>query len=165
MKVLIFKLVSLWCKTKIFMSKRPLGLILIVIYKGIVALLLIAASIGIFLAVKKHQALVNFSESYIVEGKMRIIEWVLDTVIKLNPKTLLFSGLATGIYGVVTALEAVGLWYDRTWAKILVIALVAVSIPLEIYHLVHGLSFLKMGIFLVNVGVLIYLVIHFRKGK
>ncbi|MBR8831111.1 MAG: hypothetical protein N5P05_003818 [Chroococcopsis gigantea SAG 12.99] len=147
------------------MSKRPLGLILIVIYKGIVALLLIAASIGIFLAVKKHQALVNFSESYIVEGKMRIIEWVLDTVIKLNPKTLLFSGLATGIYGVVTALEAVGLWYDRTWAKILVIALVAVSIPLEIYHLVHGLSFLKMGIFLVNVGVLIYLVIHFRKGK
>ncbi|MBD2605751.1 DUF2127 domain-containing protein [Scytonema hofmannii FACHB-248] len=144
-------------------EKRPPGLIAIVIYKGFVALLLTATSIVLLLALKKHDTLVVFSESYILEGKREVIEWLLEKIINIKPQTLKFSGIATVIYAVVTAIEAIGLWYEKTWAKILVIGLVGISIPPEIYELIKGISILKIIVFLVNIAVLNYLIRHFYK--
>ncbi|MBD2435160.1 MULTISPECIES: DUF2127 domain-containing protein [Fischerella] len=145
------------------MKKRPPGLIAIVIYKGFVALLLTATSIVLLLALKKHDTLVTFSESYVLEGKREIIEWVLGKIINIKPQTLKISGISTGIYAIVTAIEAIGLWYERTWAKILVIGLVSISIPPEIYELIKGISRLKIIVFLINIAVLYYLIRHFSK--
>ncbi|RAM49933.1 MAG: DUF2127 domain-containing protein [Hapalosiphonaceae cyanobacterium JJU2] len=145
------------------MKKRPPGLIAIVIYKGFVALLLTATSIVLLLALKKHETLVTFSESYVLEGKREIIEWVLGKIINIKPQTLKISGISTGIYAIVTAIEAIGLWYERTWAKILVIGLVSISIPPEIYELIKGISRLKIIVFLINIAVLYYLIRHFSK--
>ncbi|MEA5551847.1 DUF2127 domain-containing protein [Anabaena cylindrica UHCC 0172] len=144
-------------------EKRPPGLIAIVIYKGFVALLLTATSIVLLLALKKHDTLVVFSESYILEGKREVIEWLLEKIINIKPQTLKFSGIATAIYAVVTAIEAIGLWYEKTWAKILVIGLVGISIPPEIYELIKGVTILKILVFMVNIAVLWYLIRHFYK--
>ncbi len=144
-------------------EKRPPGLIAIVIYKGFVALLLTATSIVLLLALKKHDTLVVFSESYILEGKREVIEWLLEKIINIKPQTLKFSGIATAIYAVVTAIEAIGLWYEKTWAKILVIGLVGISIPPEIYELIKGVTIFKFLVFIVNLAVLSYLVRHFYK--
>ncbi|AFZ61117.1 DUF2127 domain-containing protein [Anabaena cylindrica FACHB-243] len=144
-------------------KKHPPGLIAIVIYKGFVALLLTATSIVLLLALKKHDTLVVFSESYILEGKREVIEWLLEKIINIKPQTLKFSGIATAIYAVVTAIEAIGLWYEKTWAKILVIGLVGISIPPEIYELIKGVTIFKFLVFIVNLAVLSYLVKHFYK--
>ena len=71
--------------------------------------------------------------------------------------------MAAGIYALVTAIESVGLWYEKTWAKILVIGLVGISIPPEIFELIQGLTVLKMLVFIVNIAVLWYLIRHFSK--
>jgi len=126
------------------MSKRPPGLVLIVIYKGFVALLLTTTSIILLLALKKHDALVEFSDSYVLEGKLSIIEWFIEKIIDIKPQTLKFSGIAMAIYAIVTAIEAVGLWYEKTWAKILVIGLVGISIPPEIFELLQGFTTIKL---------------------
>jgi uncharacterized membrane protein (DUF2068 family) len=144
-------------------EKRTPGLIAIVVYKGFVALLLTATSIVLLLALKKHDTLVVFSESYILEGKRKVIEWLLEKIINIKPQTLKFSGIATAIYAVVTAIEAIGLWYEKTWAKILVIGLVGISIPPEIYELIKGVTIFKFLVFIVNLAVLSYLVRHFYK--
>lgn len=144
-------------------EKRRPGLIAIVIYKGFVALMLTATSIVLLLALKKHDTLVVFSESYILEGKREVIEWLLEKIINIKPQTLKFSGIATAIYAVVTAIEAIGLWYEKTWAKILVIGLVGISIPPEIYELIKGVTIFKFLVFIVNLAVLSYLVRHFYK--
>ncbi|BDI20786.1 hypothetical protein ANSO36C_65880 (plasmid) [Nostoc cf. commune SO-36] len=144
-------------------KKRPPGLIAIVIYKGFVALLLTATSIILLLALKKHDTLVAFSESYILEGKREVIEWLLEKIINIKPQTLKFSGIATAIYAVVTAIETIGLWYEKTWAKILVIGLVGISIPPEIYELIRGVTILKFLVFMANIAVLWYLIRHFYK--
>ncbi|PMB43288.1 hypothetical protein CEN41_13270 [Fischerella thermalis CCMEE 5330] len=144
-------------------EKRPPGLIAIVVYKGFVALLLTATSIVLLLALKKHDTLVGFSESYILEGKREVIEWLLEKIVNIKPQTLKFSGIATAIYAVVTAIEAIGLWYEKTWAKILVIGLVGISIPPEIYELIKGVTIFKFLVFMVNLAVLSYLVKHFYK--
>ena len=146
--------------------QRPPGLIAIVLYKSFVAALLTVTSIALLLALKNHQALEDFSESYLLESKIKIVEFLLDKVLSIKPKTLLFSGLAAGLYAALTAVEAVGLWYEKGWATILVLVLVGISIPPEIYELFQGVTVLKLVVFVANVGMLWYLLHHLPKhGK
>ncbi|MFB8793100.1 MAG: DUF2127 domain-containing protein [Microcoleus sp.] len=90
----------------------------------------------------------------------------MDKVLKLNPKTLIFSGLAAGLYGLLNAIEAVGLWYEKASATILVLWLVGISIPPEIFELVEGVTVLKLVVFIANIAVFWYLLHHLPKhGK
>ncbi|MEG3987346.1 DUF2127 domain-containing protein [Microcoleus sp. S28C3] len=147
-------------------KQRAPGLIAIVLYKTFVAFLLIVTSIALLFALKNHQALEDFSESYLLETKLKIVEFLLDKVLQIQPKTLLFSGLAAGVYAVLTVLEAVGLWYEKGWATILVLVLVGISIPPEIYELVEGFTVIKLAVFIANIAVLWYLLHHLPKhGK
>ena len=147
-------------------KQRAPGLIAIVLYKTFVASLLIVTSLALLFALKNHQALEDFSESYLLETKLKIVEFLLDKVLQIQPKTLLFSGLAAGVYAVLTVLEAVGLWYEKGWATILVLVLVGISIPPEIYELVEGFTVIKLAVFIANIAVLWYLLHHLPKhGK
>jgi uncharacterized membrane protein (DUF2068 family) len=147
-------------------NKRPPGLIAIIIYKAFVALLLGITSVVLLLALKNYDNLIEFSESYVLEGKLAIIEWVLEKIINVKRQTLQLSGIAAGIYAVVTAIEGLGLWYQKTWAKLLVLGLVGISIPPEIFELIKGTTILKLVVFIVNVAVFWYLLRHFTNyGK
>jgi uncharacterized membrane protein (DUF2068 family) len=141
-------------------TKHPPALVAIVIYKTFSALLLVVIAIALGLTVKKHQLLVYFSESYALEGKLEIIKWTLKKILNLNPKTLQFTSMAVGLYAIVTAIEAIGLWYQKAWAKILVLVLVGISIPPEIFELSRRISLLKLAVFLVNLAVFWYLLRH-----
>lgn len=141
-------------------TKRPPTLVAIVIYKIFSALLLAVIAIALGLTVKKHQFLVDFSESYALEGKLDIIKWTLDKVLNFNPKTLQFTSMAVGLYAILTAIEGIGLWYQKGWAKILVLILVGISIPPEVFELFHRISLLKIAVFLVNLAVFWYLLRH-----
>ncbi|MCM0592868.1 MAG: DUF2127 domain-containing protein [Gloeotrichia echinulata DVL01] len=145
------------------MKKRPFGLIAIVYYKSFVAALLMVTSVAIFLALKNHHSLEDFSDNYVLEGKAQIINWLVEKILASNRKTLAFSSIASGIYAVVTAIEAVGLWYEKRWAHVLVLVLVGISIPPEVYELIRGISFLKLIVFVVNAGVFWYLFRNFPK--
>ncbi|XZN96734.1 MAG: DUF2127 domain-containing protein [Microcoleus sp.] len=144
-------------------KQRPFGLIAIVIYKTFVASLLTVTSLALLFAMKNHQLLEDFSDSYLLETKVKLIEFLLDKLLILKPKTLLFSGIATGLYAVLTAVEAVGLWYEKGWATILVLVLVGISIPPEIFELIQGVTLLKLAVFIANVAVFWYLLHHLPK--
>ncbi len=147
-------------------KQRAPGLIAIVIYKAFVASLWTVTSIALLFAMKNHQLLEDFADSYSLESKLQIIEFLLAKVLVLKPKTLLFSGLAAALYAALTAVEAVGLWYEKGWATILVLVLVGISIPPEIFELIRGVTVLKLVLFIANVAVLWYLVHHLPKhGK
>ncbi|MEH2041458.1 DUF2127 domain-containing protein [Nostoc sp.] len=145
------------------MEKRPLGLVAIVLYKSFAALLLMVTSIALLLTLKNYQTLEAFSKNYVLESKSIIIDWLLKKVVNLNPRTLAFSGIGTGIYAIVTAIEAVGLWYEKRWAHVLVLGLVGISIPPEIYELIQGISLIKIFVFLLNLAVFGYLFRNFPK--
>ena len=147
------------------MKKRPIVLIAIVFYKLFVASLLMATAIALLLAMKNYEGLQDFADNYELEGKTGIIEWVLDKILNLNSRTLQFSGIGAMVYSIVTAIEGLGLWYQKRWAHILVLVLVGISIPPEIYELVKGFSVLKSIVFIVNVVVFWYLIRTFPKHK
>ena len=147
------------------MKKRPFGLLAIVFYKSFVASLLMVTAIALLLAMKNYEGLQDFASNYELEGKTGVIEWVLDKVLNLDSRTLQFSGIGAAAYATVTAIEAIGLWHEKRWAHILVLGLVGISIPPEIYELTQGFSFLKFIVFVVNVAVFWYFVRTFPKHK
>jgi len=144
-------------------KKRPFGLIAIVLYKAFVATLLVITAIALLLALNNYEALADFADSYTLEGKSGLIDWVLEKLLNLSPKTLQFSGLGALGYAIVAAIEAIGLWYEKRWAHILVLFLVGISIPPEIYELVRGISIIKAIVFVINVAVFVYLLKSFPK--
>jgi Predicted membrane protein len=147
-------------------KQRPPGLIAIVLYKSFVASLLTVTSSALLLALNSHHLLEALSESLFLETKLNIVKYLLAKILIIKPHTLLFSGVATGLYAILTVLEAVGLWYEKAWATILVLLLVGISIPPEIYELVHGVTVLKLAVFIANLAVLWYLLHHWQKqGK
>lgn len=145
------------------MKKRPFGLIAIVLYKSLIAGLLIVTSIALFFAMKNYEALQNFSENYQIAGKSALINWVLDKILNINPKKLEFSAIGAASYAAITLVEAIGLWYEKQWAHVLVLFLVGISIPPEIYELLKGISPLKLIVFGINLVVFWYLVKHFPR--
>lgn len=147
------------------LKKRPFGLLAIVFYKAFVASLLAVTSVALLLALRNYDELADFADSYTIEGKTQIIDWLLDKILNLNPRTLKFSGIGAGVYAALTAIEAIGLWYEKQWAHLLVLVLVGISIPPEVYELMSGVSLLKVLVFGINVVVFGYLVSHFPKHK
>lgn len=142
-------------------KKRPFGLIAIVLYKAFVATLLAITAIALFLTLHNYQALADFSDDYTLEGKSGVVDWILGKLLNLSPRALQFSGLGALGYAIVTAIEAIGLWYEKRWAHVLVLFLVGISIPPEIYELIHRVSIIKVIVFVINVAVFVYLLKSF----
>lgn len=145
------------------MRHRPLALLAIIFYKVFVATLFAITSIAIILVLKNHEQLQQFADAFVLAGKQGVIAWTVEKILRIQPNTLRFSAALTAGYAAVTAIEAVGLWLEKAWAKWLVIGLVAVSIFPELYELMQGFSILKLLVLLINLAVLIYLLLQFRQ--
>lgn len=61
-------------------------------------------------------------------------------------------------FGLIEAVEAVGLWLEQRWAEYLTVVATASLLPLEVVELAHHVTILKVIGFIVNVAVVLYLV-------
>jgi uncharacterized membrane protein (DUF2068 family) len=147
------------------MRQRPLALLAIIFYKVFVATLFAITSIAIILVLKNHEQLQQFADAFVLAGKQGVIAWTVEKILRIQPHTLRFSAALTAGYAAVTALEAVGLWLEKAWAKWLVVGIVAVSIIPELYELIQGFSILKLLVLFINLAVLIYLLLQFRQKE
>jgi uncharacterized membrane protein (DUF2068 family) len=141
--------------------KRPPAFIAIVIYKGFMAILLAFTAVAIYFSWRNYGEFQNFSESLSLAGKQGVIAWVVEKVISFQPGTLKFAAIAAAIYALITAIEAIGLWYQRQWAEWLITFTVAISIPPEIYELAQKVSLIKLAIFILNLAIFAYLLRDF----
>jgi uncharacterized membrane protein (DUF2068 family) len=60
-------------------------------------------------------------------------------------------------YAMLRFVEAYGLWYARRWAEWIAATSCAIYIPLEIVELTRGITWLKLGTFMLNVALCIYM--------
>jgi uncharacterized membrane protein (DUF2068 family) len=82
----------------------------------------------------------------------------LDRLFTLSKGTLIEAGIALLGYAVLEGVEAVGLWYGKRWAEYLTFIATVVFLPFEIYELTERVSPLKVIGFLINLGVVVYLI-------
>jgi uncharacterized membrane protein (DUF2068 family) len=86
----------------------------------------------------------------------------LDKVVSLRPQTLeVAGGFVTG-YGLLEAVEMVGLWYGRRWAEYLTFVATTVLLPLEVYELTTRITAFKVLALIINVAIVVYLLVAKR---
>ena len=141
---------------------RPRALVAVVIYKCFTVGLLTCVAIGLFLTSKKYDSLFTFAAEYMMTGKREIIKAGLAQVLVLSVSTtkMQFGALVALVYAAVNGIEAIGLWNQKAWATILVVGIVGIAIPVEVYEIIQKASIVKFGVFAINIAMFIYLLRH-----
>ncbi len=139
---------------------RPRALVAIVIYKCFTVGLLTCVGIGLLLTSKKYDDLFVFSEQYMMTGKREIIKAGLAQVMSVSTTKMQLGGLIALVYALVNGIEAIGLWQQKAWATILVVGIVGLTIPVEIYEIIEKASIVKFVIFAINLAMFVYLLQH-----
>jgi uncharacterized membrane protein (DUF2068 family) len=81
----------------------------------------------------------------------------IEAAAKLTDSRLwLFATLAF-LYSVFRFVEAYGLWHVRHWAEWVALVSGCMYMPLEIYELIKGLTWIRISAFVLNILVVIYL--------
>jgi uncharacterized membrane protein (DUF2068 family) len=88
----------------------------------------------------------------------RLLQRALLSAASLSPqREALVAGTAMA-YGGLFATEAVGLSMRAGWARWLTIVATSCLVPLELYELWRRPTFVRVGVLLINVAVVVYLV-------
>jgi uncharacterized membrane protein (DUF2068 family) len=82
-----------------------------------------------------------------------------------NEQVLYISLFAFGI-GLIRYIEAIGVWFDKTWAQCLVVITAFIYIPFEINELIHQFTWTITIIMIINFVIAFYLLhILMQKSK
>jgi len=89
----------------------------------------------------------------------------LDFADNLTDTRLWAAARLAFVYSILRFAEGYGLWKERTWAEWLAFGSGTLLLPLEIRELLRGITFLRVAIFLVNVGIVLYMFFLLREGR
>ncbi len=141
-------------------THRPVSLKVIVAYKGIGVLVLTTVSLVSAVSWRNYEGLLAIAQNYLLDEEFTLIDWVLTTVLNFQPHSLRMISFGTGGYAVVLGTATTGFWYGKRWARVLMLLMAGVPLPLEIYELLNHASWERVLILLINVGVIGYLFKH-----
>ena len=69
------------------------------------------------------------------------------------------------VYAAIRFAEGYGLWRGRTWAEWVAAVSGAIYVPVELYELERGVSWLKLSALLLNLAIVLYMVYLLRKER
>ena len=84
------------------------------------------------------------------------VRTVTMTVARVNDRRLWWMAAGAFAYAALRGVEAYGLWRARVWAEWVAILGGALYLPIEIYGLVEHATAPRLVVFLVNLGIVAY---------
>ncbi len=139
---------------------RDQWLIVIGGFKIMGGLLLISFGFGLlhFLHRDVGDLLLRAATSVRLDPESHFVNLLLTSVDKLTPHRMRLISAGVFGYAILHLVEGTGLVLEKPWAEWLTIALTASFLPWEMYELIRHLNWIKVGVTLINIAVLIYLV-------
>jgi uncharacterized membrane protein (DUF2068 family) len=141
-------------------KRHDKGLMLIAAYKFLIALLFTAVGFGALRLIGKDvdNLLANLvSDLHFPES--RFINFLIDKASMIDDHMLRRIGAGAFIYAGLGFIEAIGLYLEKGWAEYFTLAITASFLPFEIREIIHRLTWMRVGVFVINVAVLIYLIV------
>ncbi|HWE83214.1 MAG TPA: DUF2127 domain-containing protein [Gaiellaceae bacterium] len=80
-----------------------------------------------------------------------------ERLLTLDVNTLRLIGIAAAAYAILEGAEAYGLWLQRRWAEYLTFIATTLFVPYEIYELTEKITVIRVGAFVLNMAILVYL--------
>ena len=148
-------------------QKKLNGLILVGGYKLLEGAVLVAAGFGAIHLLHGDVAATAMHVVHVlrVDPDNHYIHALLAKSFSLTHKQLRELSAGTFIYAALRFSEGTGLVLQKRWGEYLTIAATGLFIPLEIYELFRHLTWIKVAVFAINLGVLWYLIATLRRGR
>ena len=146
-------------------SSERASLKFIILYKGIIATIMLIISLIYGWSWRNYDALTTWAELNLINGEFHTIELILKPILNSNIPGLKLVARSTAIYGSLIIVALIGLWYEKVWSKILFVGLVAIPLPIELKELVHHFSMTRLAVFLLNLVVFIFLIMRELRSR
>ena len=134
-------------------------LVLIAVYKGLQALLFAAVGVGALRLVHKDvgDVLEGIRDALHFNPESRVVNFLLDKASLLNDPVLRRIGVLAFGYSGLSLAEGIGLYLEKTWGEILTLVITASFLPWEIFEIFRHLTWVRVGLLVINVLVFLYL--------
>ncbi len=135
------------------------GLRTIAVFEAFKGTLAVLAALGVLAVIPKdarHVAVELVGRLHLNPGKTYPSVFIRLVEETGNAQLWLIAVLVV-VYALVRFLEAYGLWRARPWAEWLAAVSGAIYVPVEIYELSRGLSWIKLAALVLNIAVVAYM--------
>lgn len=95
----------------------------------------------------------------------RSAQLFLDLADELTDSRLWWAVKLLFIYAALRFAEGYGLWNQRTWAEWFALGSGTLLFPFEIRELLRGITLLRSVVFVVNLGIVLYMLFVIRDGR
>jgi len=148
-------------------KKRNRWLELIALYKLLQAALLVAVGVGALKLLHKDVAdvLYNVAKGLRMNPEGHLVGILLDKASLLNDRRLHQISLFLFGYAALGVIEGMGLMLEKVWAEYFTSFITASFLPIEIFELMHRVTWFRVGLLVVNLAVLAYLVSHLTRRR
>ena len=143
------------------------GLHIVAIFEGAKGLLVLLVGFGLLSFIHKdiHEAAMRLVEHFHFNPASHYPRIFLDLTERITDTRLWAMACAALIYSIARLAEAVGLWFGRKWAEWFGVLTGGMYIPVEIYEVMRSVTWPRVTVLVVNVGVVSYLVfVLFKTG-
>jgi uncharacterized membrane protein (DUF2068 family) len=135
-------------------------LIAIGTFKILEGLLFVLLGLGVIRLLHRDIAdlLLRAAMALRLDTESRFVNFLLDEVQLLTPHKMRLISAGIFLKAGLDFVEGIGLALEKTWAEWLTIGLTASFLPWEIFEIAKHFTWVKVGLTLLNVLVLLYLV-------
>jgi len=135
------------------------GLLAIGLFKLIEAVFFVLVGVGALHFIHRDlgDAALRLAYRLRVDPDGRLVTWVLDHLDDITSRRLKQIGAATFFYAGLRVTEGVGLVLEKTWAEYLTLGVTFSFLPWEGYEILRRPDLVRVGLLIVNLGVLAYL--------
>jgi uncharacterized membrane protein (DUF2068 family) len=87
----------------------------------------------------------------------------IEAAAEVTNARLWWLAAGAAVYTLVRGIEAYGLWYERRWAEWFALVSGSIYLPIEIYEIIHHVTWIKVTVFAVNatiVACMAYALVH-----
>ena len=124
---------------------------------------------GILAILLLHKDIWVIAESLLallhISTDRRLAQLFLDFADDLTDAQLWWAIRLAFVYAALRFAEGYGLWKERTWAEWIAFGSGMLLLPLEIRELLHGITWFRLLVFLINIAVVLYMGFLLREGR
>ena len=141
-------------------QKHNRWLVLIAVYKFLLALMFVAVGVGALRLMHKDidELISHLGDLLRFNPESRFVNFLYDRASLINDPLLRRIGALAFSYAAISLAEGIGLYLEKAWGEFLTLLITASFLPWEIFEVIHRLTWVRVGLLVVNVLVFAYLI-------
>lgn len=143
------------------------GLLLVGVFKICKAIFFIGVGAGAIHLMHRNlgELVMRIIDALPIDPEGRVVSMVMDKADLIDAHDLRRIGAGAFIYSVLCVIEGTGLLMRKGWAEYFTVILTVLGLPLEVFELLHRVTWLRVGALVTNLFILAYLLWVLKKEQ